>query len=245
MGSLSVVVQQLRKERERAQREVHRIDAALAALGNPSVNGASPSRRSMSAAARRKISLLRKHAGQAEDETEANDLGCWAQTDCGSTASTVGKGKERGLKEKTAPDRNYGVLVSQEMDKLKEVRAASYADKWDVPIYTYVEAAYYLGIHRGTLRTWVIGRTIPYKGELRRLDPLIKAADVRSGLMSFYNLAEAHILAASRYKHHVPLRSVRNAIIHLQNRYPSSHPLLFQRVLHGRPRSVHKGNDGH
>lgn len=116
----------------------------------------------------------------------------------------MGKGKERGLKEKTAPDRNYGVLVSQEMDKLKEVRAASYADKWDVPIYTYVEAAYYLGIHRGTLRTWVIGRTIPYKGELRRLDPLIKAADVRSGLMSFYNLAEAHILAASRYKHHVP-----------------------------------------
>ncbi len=60
MGSLSVVVQQLRKERERAQREVHRIDAALAALGNPSVNGASPSRRSMSAAARRKISLAQK-----------------------------------------------------------------------------------------------------------------------------------------------------------------------------------------
>jgi uncharacterized protein (DUF433 family) len=112
------------------------------------------------------------------------------------------------------------------MDKLRTVRAASYADQWDVPIYTYADAAYYLGIHRGTLRTWVIGRTIPYKGELRRLDPLIKAADARTGLMSFYNLAEAHILAASRYKHHVPLRSVRNAIIHLQNRYPSLHPLL-------------------
>ena len=60
MGSLSVVVQQLRKERERAQKEVNRIDAALAALGNLSVNGARPSRHSMSVAARRKISLAQK-----------------------------------------------------------------------------------------------------------------------------------------------------------------------------------------
>jgi len=113
------------------------------------------------------------------------------------------------------------------MDKLKTVRAASYADKWDVPIYTYAEAAYYLGVHRGTLRTWVVGRTIPLRtGQTQWLDPLIPAADGKGGLMSFYNLAEAHILAASRYKHHVPLRSVRNALIHLQKRYPSPHPLL-------------------
>src|ERR1700733_8695040 len=112
------------------------------------------------------------------------------------------------------------------MDKLKEVRAASYPDKWDVPIYTYAEAAYYLGLHRGTLRTWVMGRTIPYMGQLRRLEPIIKAADVRSGLMSFYNLAEAHILASSRYKYGVPFRNIRNAILYLQKRYPSPHPLL-------------------
>jgi uncharacterized protein (DUF433 family) len=113
------------------------------------------------------------------------------------------------------------------MDKLKTVRAASYVDKWDVPIYRYVDAAYYLGINKGTLRTWVIGRTIPVvAGGTRWLDPLIKAADTQAGLMSFYNLAEAHILAASRYKHHVPLRNVRNAIIYLQNKYPSPHPLL-------------------
>jgi hypothetical protein len=59
MGSLSVVVQQLRKERERAQREVHRIDAALAALGNLSVNGVKP-RRALSAAGRKRISLAQK-----------------------------------------------------------------------------------------------------------------------------------------------------------------------------------------
>jgi hypothetical protein len=36
----------------------------------------------------------------------------------------------------------------------------------------------------------------------------------------------AHILAATRCKHHVPLRNVRNAIIHLQKPYPTSRPLL-------------------
>ena len=60
MASLTNVVQQLRKERDRAQREVHRIDAALAALGNPSVNGAKSGRRQISAAGRRAISLAQK-----------------------------------------------------------------------------------------------------------------------------------------------------------------------------------------
>jgi hypothetical protein len=58
MGNLSVVVQQLRNERERAQKEVHRIDAALAALGNLGVNGARP--RTLSASARRRISAAQK-----------------------------------------------------------------------------------------------------------------------------------------------------------------------------------------
>lgn len=57
MGNLSVVVQQLKNERERAQKQVQRIDEALAALGSVSSNGSS---RTMSAAARRKISLAQK-----------------------------------------------------------------------------------------------------------------------------------------------------------------------------------------
>jgi hypothetical protein len=57
MGTLSAVVQQLKRERERAQKEVQRLDAALAALGGVSSNGAS---RTMSAAGRRRISLAQK-----------------------------------------------------------------------------------------------------------------------------------------------------------------------------------------
>jgi hypothetical protein len=58
MANMSGVVQQLKKERERVQKEVQRLDAALAALGSISSNGSS--RRTMSAVARRKISLAQK-----------------------------------------------------------------------------------------------------------------------------------------------------------------------------------------
>ena len=56
MANMSEVVLQLRRERERAQNEVQRIDAALAALGSVRSNGASH----MSAAVRRRISLAQK-----------------------------------------------------------------------------------------------------------------------------------------------------------------------------------------
>ena len=56
MGNVSGVVQQLKKELERAKREVERYGAALVALGSSNSN----SRRTMSAAARKKISLAQK-----------------------------------------------------------------------------------------------------------------------------------------------------------------------------------------
>jgi hypothetical protein len=59
MGDLSIVVQRLKKEHERAQGEVQRIGAALAALGSSTSNG-SFGQRTLSAAGRRKISLAQK-----------------------------------------------------------------------------------------------------------------------------------------------------------------------------------------
>ena len=59
MGNLSAVVRELKTERERAQKEVQRIDAALAALGSLSSNGLSR-QHVMSATARRRISLAQK-----------------------------------------------------------------------------------------------------------------------------------------------------------------------------------------
>jgi hypothetical protein len=56
MGNLSGVVWHLKKELARAQQEVQRFTAALAALGN----SASNSRHTLSADARRRISLAQK-----------------------------------------------------------------------------------------------------------------------------------------------------------------------------------------
>src|SRR6266576_26284 len=57
MEFMSTVVQQLKKERERAQKQVQRIDEAIAALGSDSSNGSS---RTISDAGRRRISLAQK-----------------------------------------------------------------------------------------------------------------------------------------------------------------------------------------
>lgn len=56
MGNLFVVVQHLKKELGRAQQEVRRFTAALSALGRSHSNG----QRTLSAAARKKISLAQK-----------------------------------------------------------------------------------------------------------------------------------------------------------------------------------------
>ena len=58
MGSLSVVVQQLRRERERAQNQVYRLDAALTALGSLSANGSKP--RKFSAITRRRMAIAQR-----------------------------------------------------------------------------------------------------------------------------------------------------------------------------------------
>ena len=57
MENMSRVVQQLRKELQRAENEVSRFRAALSALGSSTSNG---HRRTMSADARRRISLAQK-----------------------------------------------------------------------------------------------------------------------------------------------------------------------------------------
>ena len=67
MRNVSTVVQQLKKALERDEHEAGRFRAALAALGSSVSNG---HRRTMSAAARKKISLAQK-ARWAEQNGEA------------------------------------------------------------------------------------------------------------------------------------------------------------------------------
>jgi hypothetical protein len=65
MGTISGVVQQLKKERTRLADELHRVTTALTAFGKVYLSGSNPKalgnpKRTLSAAARMKISLAQK-----------------------------------------------------------------------------------------------------------------------------------------------------------------------------------------
>ena len=65
MGTISGVVRQLSKERARLADELHRVTAALTAFGKVYLSGSNPkatanTKRTISAAARKKISLAQK-----------------------------------------------------------------------------------------------------------------------------------------------------------------------------------------
>jgi uncharacterized protein (DUF433 family) len=103
-----------------------------------------------------------------------------------------------------------------------------YRDPRDVPKYNLAEVALYLDIPESTVRWWCLGRKFRVRGELRDSPALIKPAliDPRNPSLSFYNLAEIHILAATRRFHKISIQKIRDAIDYIEAIHPSPHPLL-------------------
>jgi len=99
-------------------------------------------------------------------------------------------------------------------------------DARELALYTPTDAACYLGINPQTLSTWLWGRNYPTTTGDRFFAPLIEPADIENKLLSFFNLAELHVLAATRYQHDIKIKSVRAAMDTIMERYPSPHPLL-------------------
>ena len=79
-------------------------------------------------------------------------------------------------------------------------------DPRDLPMDTLAEVAKYTGVLKATLRTWVLGRPYPTEGGVRFSPPIIVRPDEGQLMLSFINLVEAHVLAAIRKQHQVPLR---------------------------------------
>jgi uncharacterized protein (DUF433 family) len=96
------------------------------------------------------------------------------------------------------------------------------------PAYTLAEAAHYLRMPEGTLRSWVVGRLYPVAGQPRRSRPLIHLADPARQYLSFINLVEAHVLAAIRRRHGVKLPKVRKALDYVRRQFRVEHPLINQ-----------------
>jgi uncharacterized protein (DUF433 family) len=100
-------------------------------------------------------------------------------------------------------------------------------DPRNLPSYNILEAAHYLKIPLATLRAWVQGRYYPVgkRGQRKFFQPVIIRPDKNLPLLSFINLIEAHILDAIRYKHNIPLPTVRHTIDYLKRESGSKHPL--------------------
>ena len=97
-----------------------------------------------------------------------------------------------------------------------------------VPAYSLAEAAHYLRMPEGTLRSWVVGRVYPVAGQSKRSRPLIHLDDPQKQYLSFINLVEAHVLAAIRRRHGVKLPKVRVALDYVQRQFQFEHPLIDQ-----------------
>src|SRR5437016_2569464 len=94
------------------------------------------------------------------------------------------------------------------------------------PAYSMREAAHYLRMPEGTLRSWVVGRWYPVAGQSKRSRPLIHLDDPQKQYLSFINLVEAHVLAAIRRRHGVKLPNVRTALDYVRRQFRVEHPLI-------------------
>jgi len=94
-------------------------------------------------------------------------------------------------------------------------------DPRDVPAYSIPEAAHYLSIPPATLRAWVMGQRGRFKHVIDLPSPEIP-------LLSFFNLAEAHVLRALRTKHTIQLPLIRRAIRYVKKQFGWERPLIQQ-----------------
>ena len=99
-------------------------------------------------------------------------------------------------------------------------------DPRDVPAYSIVEAAGFLRLPPTTLRHWVRGQVYRTRAGRRRARPVICIPAGQPPTLTFWNLAEAHVLAAIRREHGVSLQSARKALDYVARELGHDRPLI-------------------
>ena len=94
-----------------------------------------------------------------------------------------------------------------------------------MPAYPFSEAAHYLHLPVSTLRAWCLGQRYTCKGQRRSFQRLTRLDGKPGQGLSFLNLVEAHVLAAIRRVHGVPLPKVRSALQFVADRLGIDRPL--------------------
>jgi len=104
-----------------------------------------------------------------------------------------------------------------------------YDDPREMPAYGIKEAAHYLQIPAATLKSWVSEREYPTKIGPKVFAPLIMLPKNDTPLLSFFNLAEVHVLSAFRRDFNIEMKKIRNALIYVKRQFDWSHPLIEQK----------------
>ena len=92
------------------------------------------------------------------------------------------------------------------------------------PRYPFGEAAGYLGLAESTIRSWFVGMPYGKAPNVKHFAPVL--APAAKDLLSFYDIASAHVLMALKAKGLRPA-DMRDVIQGLKEEYPNSpYPLL-------------------
>ncbi|MTJ09778.1 DUF433 domain-containing protein [Anabaena sp. UHCC 0204] len=102
-------------------------------------------------------------------------------------------------------------------------------DPRDIPSYSIRDAAKYLRIPAGTIRSWTVGRNYPTINGATFFKPVIATKDFKPTLLSFTNLVEVHVLRAIRQHHKIQLDNVRKALDYIDEHFQLPHPLAREK----------------
>jgi uncharacterized protein (DUF433 family) len=95
----------------------------------------------------------------------------------------------------------------------------------DYPCYSIEEVAEYIGVPKRTLRNWTTGYRYRTAHGERKARPVIQPADPENNLLSFYNLVEAQVLAATRERH-IGVSRIRRTVEYMREVFHEDRPLL-------------------
>ena len=100
------------------------------------------------------------------------------------------------------------------------------AEIYNVPAYSVADAARYVRMPMGTLRSWINGRSYSTQKGQQQFDPLIQRPNPNQPELSFANLVEAHVLRVIRETHQIKVDRVRKALDYLSQVFETDHPLI-------------------
>jgi uncharacterized protein (DUF433 family) len=100
-------------------------------------------------------------------------------------------------------------------------------DPRDIPIYSISDAAKYLRIPVGTIRSWTV--SVSNGSNFSKPQPLILTQDIKPKLLSFTNLVEIHVLRAIRKHHQMQRDKVRIALDYIEEKFQVLHPLASEK----------------